>query len=555
MLKENMRFNPAFIKFGVTLDEANDLHTSIENANPTRTWLNLCPGEVYNQYIILDERFAPSFFQGGIDRVYLHQVGKGIVNTNVGFGFRLYQDKQVVLISFKILEDYKEACLSLVFTFKSGGISAYAPLYSNLFTCAESNREKTSIVTYRHQENHYEIPYHSTGRQAAPIWNQIRLPLYFLKKKTEQDSKENLYSTNTPVNIQISRVQRKNLKKWQVIANDWINERLGMVSDTDFVYINTQREIIRPYEFEEVTNGSDFSMSFLETQPVFGDNFIDEYGLVNHRPVITGVTFDDPCCDPDGTPLIEPKIESQIVQTDTCEFTGIHKLLTIQGQPNSTVKYRLSANALQGTAKTVKVYNQDVNNVHVFDSVDDIFVNFFYLDNNGEAQLRIKCCLEDCTPGQPIEIDADFTLYKMDGVTLSNETANIQASKTCVLPPSANWIIISSVGTNQKIVKITGTPNTTVQLQALILNALPPVFNRIQMNTGILDEINVAENDNWMLNIPIGPTGESVQYEIKVTTGHQYSVGTATIYASFRIYDYSGNPSNNVVGIHHIYNG
>lgn len=544
-------FNPSFIKLATTAETANNFGASIDNANPDRTWLHLCPGEVYNQYVLFNQSLAQKIFAESISRVSLQVVGKGVVDANIGYGYRYYPEYNAVLFSFKINEDYKESCLRLQIAVGAPGGGRSFLLFSNLFTCTEYNRETSSLVTYRHLENHYGIPYNIPGRQAQAIWNQIRLPFYYLKNKTEQDSKENIYSVNTPTNIQIGRVNRKNLKIWQVIANDWMNERIGIISDTDRVYINGQREATRPYEYEEVTNGSDFSLSTLESQQVYGDTYMDEFGLVNHRPVIRDIKMDEPCCDPSGK-LTEPTITTETTEVSDCEFDGIQKLITITGEPNATIKYRLSATSILGTSKEVRVYNGDINNTHIFNSAEDVFIGFAFLNNSGTTQIRIKCCLEDCTPGHPIEIDANFELYKMNGTELTGSICNIQKSKTCVLPPSAQWVIISESGTREKKVKIIGNPNTTIQVRAEVLSANPGgLYTRLQM-APILDVSEVNTGDFWDLNIALNSSGESSEYDIRATAGNIFTIGERTLYASFRIYDYDGNPSPNVVGVYHI---
>lgn len=557
-----MRFNPSFIQLKSTIDEANNFNSSIENANPHRTWLLFCPNEVYNQYILLDDGLKTTLQTSNLTRVSLCDVYGNVIDNNVGFGYKKIIENHCLFLSFKILNDYDSRCLCLRLEFKSGESGRSLPYYSNLFTCTELNREKSSIVTYKHQEDHYEIPYNKiaifsdiSGEFQMQYSNQIRLPLYFLNWKTEQDSTENTYSTNTPTNINVSRVKRRDIKVWKVIANDWINQRLSIVSDTDYVYINGQREITRPFEFEEVSGGSDFSISQLESQPKYGDEYIDEYGLVNHRPVITNIVFDSPCCTPSEDPLIEPEITGESTGTDTCEFEGIHKIITITGEPESTIKYRLTASFIEGTSKEVRVYNSDMSNTHIFDDVSDSFVGFFFTDSDGNATLNIKCCLEECSPGQPISINADLELYLMDGVTLSGETVNIEKSKSCPLPESAEWEIVSETGTNLKKVKIVGLPNVTVKVVAeitLVNNSLG-LPNSISMTPALLNEQGVVTGNTWVLEVPLDSSGESIEYDIEVDAG-SFAFGVRVIYAIFRIYNYNDTPSANVVGISDINN-
>lgn len=557
-----MRFNPSFIQLFSTIEKANDFHTSADNANPSRSWLMFCPDEVYNQYILLDDALAATLEFREILKAELVDLEGNVVNNNLGFGYKKIIDKNVLLLSFKILQDYKDRCLCIRLTFNQSFSTStegatYSRLYSNLFTCSEYNRERTSIVTYWHLENHYEIPYKivelSTLENSTPIRNQIRLPLYFLRWKTEQDSSENTYATNTPTNINVSRIKRREIKVWQVKGSDWINQRLAIVSDSDYVYIDSQREITRPFVYEEVDNGGGFSLSLLESQPKYGDSFIDLYGLVNHRPVILSIHFPNgSCCDPDGEPLIEPEITAESTQTDDCPFDGIHKQITITGQPNSTLKYRLTASVLQGTAKQIKVFGTDVDNTHNFTNVNQVFIGYVYIDETGELELNIRCCLEDCTPGNPISIEAKLELYQTDGVTLSGEICEIEAVKACPLPEVPVWEIVTATGTNNKTVKIIGTPNALVSVRAEILSADPPSTNRIEMNPGILNQTNVSAGSFWDVQILINPSGESDIYEIEVFTGSIFTIGTRTIYANFRLFDYDGNLTNNVVGLSHI---
>lgn len=573
-----MRFNPSFLQLFDTIDKANsfEFYDSPENANPERSWLLFCPKEVYNQYILLDEIFLSTIEFKEIIRAELVDTDGNIVNNNLGFGYKKYIESNVLLLSFKIMQDYGDKCLIIKLTFNSGfstqaGESTYNTLYSNIFSCSEHNREKTSIVTYKHTENVYEIPYRNNIQitpqnranvnqldsvQQFTIYNQIRLPLYFLRWKTEQDSSENTYATNTPVNINVSRVVRRDIKVWQVIASDWINQRIDIVSDSDYVYINGKREITRPFEFEETSNGSDFSISKLESQPKYGDEYIDKYGLVNHRPVILAINYPNgTCCVPDGSPIVEPEIINESIEENTCEFQGIHKIITVQGQPNSTVKYRIRASEIQGTTKQIRVYNSDVNNVHNISNTNQSIIGYFYLDGSGVTELNIKCCLEACTPGTIKSINANLELYKSDQSTLSGEICNIQASKNCPQALAPEWVILSENGTNIKDVKISGEPNTTVSFLVQILSeeSNPRSFPRNTFDIeGYLDVENTEEGDFWEFTANLNSSGESQNFEIVIEAGAPVYNGTnleSYIYANLTLRDYDGNLSNEVIGV------
>lgn len=564
-----MRFNPSFFQLKTSIDEANNFGTSIDNANPSRSWLKFVPKEVYNQYILLDEEFREILEFQEITRAELVDLDGNVINNNLGFGYKKYLEQNVLLFSFKIMQDYKNQCLCIRLVLSAGLTieSRSQPLFSNLFTCSEYNRERTALVTYWHLENHYGIPYHpvmSVANKSAnvdlvqaqvAIRNQIRLPLYFHNWKTEQDSTESTYETNTPTNINVSRVTRREIKVWNVIGSDWINKRLAIVSDSDFVYINGQREITRPYEYEEVSNGSDFSISNLESQPIYGDEFIDLYGLVNHKPVITAINFPNGnCCNPDGTPIIEPEIINEVTLADTCQFQGIRKRITVQGQPNSTIKYRLSCSELQGTAKQIFVTGNQTNNSHTFVNTAQNFVGYFYIGSSGQAQIIIRCCLEICTPGNPISINANLQLYKMDGLTLSEDVCNINASKTCPLPIAPQWVINSQSGTNIKNVRITGQPNSTANFVVRILSEVSSsrYFPKNNINIqGFLNEDDVEADDTWEFSIPINGAGTSASFNAQVEAGSWLGLSPqeSNIYASLTLRDVNGGLSNQVIGI------
>lgn len=578
-----MRFNPSFIQLFSSLEEANDFSVSPDNANPFRTWLRFCPKEVYNQYIALDYGYSNILEFREIIKAELVDIEGAVINPNLGFGYRKYLEQNVLLISFKILQDYGDQCLAIKLTFNGGfsnetGFSQTANniIYSNIFTCSEYNRERTSLVTYKHLENHYEIPYNASlvlqqqktstnalaelaKQEQQRLYNQIRLPLYFHNWKTEQDSSEATYATNTPVNINVSRVKRRSIKKWRVVANDWINERLAIVSDSDYVYINTQREITRPYEYEEVDNGGDFSLSFLESQPKYGDNYVDNNGYVNHKPEIINITFPNgPCCNPSEDPLIEPEIINEQTLASGCAFQGVLKRITVQGQPGAIIKYRLTAQVIQGTAKQVRVYNANFDNNHTFSNTSQVFVGYFGLDNTGQAIVNLKCCLEECTPGVPVRIDSTFELYQMDGTTLSGEICEVDASKTCPLPAAPVWQILSQTGTQFKNVRISGEPNTQVGFQVRVLSELssshyfPKNMLRVE---GYLNQDDVSEDDTWNFTANLNSSGLSQDFDIECNAGNYMGLGTleSYIYVSFTLRNYDGTLSTQVVGIHDIH--
>lgn len=551
-----MKFNPSFLQLFDSIEDANYFHTSADNANPSRSWLKLAPKEVYNQYIVLQDDYSSFFEFREIVKAQLVDLEGVVILDNLGFGYKKYIDQNVLLLSFKILQDYKDQCLCIRLTLAQGGNpdGRSNVIFSNFFTCSEYNRSRTSLVTYWHLENHYGIPYHTDSKNAG-IKNQIRLPLYFLRWKTEQDSSESTYATNTPVNINVSRVKRREIKNWRVVANDWINQRLAIVSDSDFVYINTQREITRPYQYEEVDNGGDFSLSILESQPKYGDNYVDTYGLVNHKPTIISITYPNgACCNPDGTPLIEPEITNEITVTDTCQFQGTHKKITVVGQPNSTIKYRMSASVIQGTAKQVQIWNDDTNNVHNFNSTSQNFIGYFFLGDTGEVDLNIRCCLEDCTPGVNIAFTGKLELYKMDGSTLSGETCTISAQKVCPLPIAPKWQINTQTGTDFKNVSVTGQENSVANFVVRILSQVssthywPP--NHITLE-GFLDEEGVQEDDTWEFSIAIGGSGVSSDFDISVDAGSYLGLTPpeASIYVSLTLRDINGGLSNEIIGI------
>lgn len=565
-----MRFNPSFIQLKRTIEEANDFNSSIDNANPHRSWLMLCPNEVYNQYILLDEDLAPLLEQSNLLKVELWSAQKGLLNNNIGFGYRKLQNN-CLFFSFKILGDYDTDCLYMKLKFNGlllygrNEAELYTYLYTNLFTCSELNKDYSSIVTYKHRENHYEIPYreipvfvNQDGTESKHFSNQIRLPIYYLKKKTEQDSTENTYAANTPTNINVGRVNRRQIKIWQTIASDYINERLAIVSDTDFVYINGQREVTRPYEFEEVSNGSDFSLSNLESQPVFGDNYIDEYGLVNHIPVIISVDFPDGnCCDPNGT-MKEPEIISESTQSDTCEFQGVHKKFNVSGHPNTTVKYRLTMASMSGASKLIEIYNGDTYNSHMFNNTSNVFVGFFFLNNFGNAEMNIKCCLEDCVPGAEIGVNATLELYNYDGFTLNGETCNISKSKICGMPETPKWQINSETGTDFKNVSVTGAANSIANFEVKILSQIssthywPP--NNITLE-GFLNKDGVVTGETWEFSIPIGSSGVSNDFDISVDAGSYLGLmpPEANIFVSLTLRDVNGDLSTETIGISDIH--
>lgn len=565
-----MRFNPAFIQLAGSIEEANDFRTSVDNANPFRSWLKLCPNEVYNQYIILKDDLKPILEFRNIVGLELWTLDGRMLTNNVGFGFKKYIDQNVLLLSFKLVEDYGNECLYLKIklnpSFQIDLDASVDSLVSNIFSCSEDNRERTSIFTYKHGSEHYDIPYNTSGlstqqstmRSAAPqlnLFNQIRLPVFFKNWKTEQDSSEMHYDVDTPSNINISRVKRRFIKNWETWASDFINNRLAIISDSDKVYINGQREITRPYKYEETDGGSDFSISYLETQPLLGDKYMDINGLVNHKPVILNISYPNgSCCDPSDDPIIEPTIISQTTLSDTCQFQGIRKQITINGQPGAIIKFRLTASQLQGLTKQIQITGSNLNATFNFNSTSQAFVGFFSLNSSGEAVLTLKCCFEDCTPGNPISLNANFELYKMDGTTLSGQIANLTGSKACPLPATPKWRINSQNGTDVKNVSITGTPSTNATFVVRVLSAVTGghyfPFNSV-ITGSLLNASDVRTDDQWEFTVPIASNGESAAFNISAEAGSYMGLmpPEASIYISLTLKNYNGTLSNEVVGI------
>lgn len=567
-----MKFNPSFLQLFQSIEDANNFHASIDNANPSRSWLKFVPNEVYNQYIILQDEFKTLLELNEIVKAELVDLNGNVVNSNLGHGYKKYEENNL-LFSFKILEDYKDQCLCIKLTFTRDPNSPIQSrgqfLYSNLFTCCEVNRERTALVSYWHTENHYGIQYaepsdssHNRAQNNQDvnllprIRNQIRLPLYFLKWKTEQDSSESTYSSITPTNINVSRVKRREIKNWRVIANDWVNQRLAIVSDSDFVYIDSQREITRPYEYEEVDNGGDFSISILESQPKYGDNFIDNFGLVNHKPVILSINFPNgTCCNPDGTPIAEPEIVSESILTDACQFQGISKRAVVEGQPDGAVKYRLTVNSMQGTSKLIRVNTPNGNAQYIFNSTAQTFVGYFLINPSGTVNVDVRCCFEECTPGTPISIDATLELYENDGVTLSGETCNISASKACPLPIAPVWELISSDGSAIKTARIKGEPNGTAKVNALVTLCDPfglpiPPPNQIILSP-YFNRQAVILNDSFDADIPLNSSGYSEELRLEVFSGFTMPGVTVEIVGLYTIYNNNGGLSNQSLAVFH----
>lgn len=261
-----MNLKVSFIEFYHSREEADNFDYSWATWNAGRNFLHLMPNEIYTQFskiytnqplTINDYKLIGS--NGEIPFAF------GYVTKNKGY----YQE---INFSFRISDDRDSECLRIEIDTNVG------TLYSNQFICSELSREATTLVSYRHDENHYGIPY----RDWESVYSQIRLPLYYHSVITEEDSEEYTIGINTPANIRQSRVERSFFDKYIVWAGSNINRKLAIVSDTDRVYFkNTRtpylienqenkersvRHYPRPYVYEAIGEVEELNESEMEVQ-------------------------------------------------------------------------------------------------------------------------------------------------------------------------------------------------------------------------------------------------------------------------------------------------
>ncbi|WP_312922510.1 hypothetical protein [Empedobacter brevis] len=270
--------SPSFIQFRKTIDEVFNIDQSHLNYENTQTFLKLVPNEIYTQRTIIPNNIFDDFLESTIDKIELINLSEEVLEE-IDFGYFINRYRNF-MFSFYINGDYNE-CLSLKVTYSNDLGSKH--FYSTFFTCSESNIDKTCLLTYKHLENHYYTDYLID----SDVYSQIRVPMYYKKKRTEQDSKEYKVNLNTPNNIRSSRVTRTFVEVYEIIANDFINMRFAIVTDTDDIYKDGFRFFTRPFEPEESEIGGQLVISELEGQTNSFMPFTGEVSVIGKRPGFT----------------------------------------------------------------------------------------------------------------------------------------------------------------------------------------------------------------------------------------------------------------------------
>lgn len=509
--------NSAFLQFSSVLMQdgfnADDFGYSIEAENSNELILKLVPGEVYNQFIFSNNIDVTQTTLRSVELCYYNGANTG---EQIEYGAINFPSSGMLYLSFRIRKEFDE-CLRLKLNFDNitgRGQSEPFSVYSNLFSLNKRNIDGTTLVTYRHTEILYGIPYTETE---TILWQQIRLPVWYARNKTEQDSEETVYDTGTPTNINVSRVQRRFLKVWRVIAPDWMNKRIGIVSDHDYIYFDGIRQISRPFVFDEISGGSTFSISEWETQPIDKDRFKDNDGIVSYPIVIRSITAG--CCDESGTPT-DPRIVSVTQVANGCENDGWRYDIVLYGQPNTTAKFRLTAQAVEGQTKIAIRHGAGNSNTYSFVQDSDFVDDYYFFDDLGGATITIESCFEECNPGYDNGLVLDIDLFDFDMLNLIPERAQFGHYSFCPAGTyKADFDITSNLGDNQKAIKIiNGEPNGVceVVVQVLKLRGQPKSSAMVDFGSW-LSETGFNELDSWTVQVPLDGSGESVGFVFQVT--------------------------------------
>lgn len=545
-----MKYNPSFlnVKSGVSLQGAfeADWIESKETLGANVMQLPLIPNEVYNQFIIV----APEQAGASINSVTLCDESGISINDYFEYGFISYPDFDAIYFSFKLLKEY-DGCLRFRFNFNTSA-SNYRSAYSSKFTCENGNKDFTSLITYRNSQNIYNIPYSETADPA--LWQQIRLPIWYAHKKTESDSEESIYNTDEYSNINVSRVERRFLNVWRVLASENINERLAIVSDCSQVYINGKREVCRPFVFEELQNGGAVVSSMLETQTIFGDEFIDKTGYlgipIRINEVIGG------CCDESGGGA-DPVIDSDNEVASGCEGNGFGWEVEILGEPNSIGKSRVTATDIQGQTKNLFVTGGVEAHNFSFTNFEGGQYEFFYeLDDNGYCMLTFRSCFEDCAGSELISASFKLELYDLEMNEISSENVTFGSQVNCVpVGYVPEMIIRNDIGINTKIIDIqNGVPNGVANIRINILGAegLPLPNNNVTFGT-LLDVNGVEFGDSWIVQVPLDNNGEATGIVFSCSKAGQYDGTTApSIHVSARALDSNLQNTYNIIAIYDV---
>lgn len=541
-----MKFNPAFlnIKTGVSLDGkfSADWEMSKEFEMSNVVQLPLVPNEVYSQFIVLKNEQVSS----SINLVQLCTESGRIIDDYFEYGFIAYPEFDCIYFSFKLLKEYT-GCLRFKFHFNLGN-SALKEAYSSKFTCNNGNKDFTNLVTYRNVENIYSIPYEENSDPV--LWQQIRLPIWYKNSKTEQDSEESVYDTNEFTNINISRVERRFLKVWRVVASDFINERLSIITDSSHVYIAGQREICRPFVYEELTAGA-VSSSLLETQTVFGDEFIDKTGYLGAPIRINEVLGG--CCNEDGKGR-DPFIDSDTEVASGCDGNGLGWEIEVVGEPYSIAKARITATNIQGQTKNLLVISgNNIQNFSFTNAEGGEYDYYFELDGNGYAMIQFKSCFEDCLGSNLIDASFKFELYDLMMNEITNQIVNFGKQVQCTpVGYVPELIVTNDLLESLKELKITGgEPNGVAHLRITVWSAtgVPEPPNNVFFG-GYLNENNVEELDEWFIDVPLDSNGEATGLMFGCTKAGQWEGTTPPkIQCSVRAFDYNMQPTYSIIAI------
>ena len=477
----------------------DDFNTSVESENAKDFILALCPNEVYNQFIILPEQHK-NLLNFSINAITLVDSSGNFV-ANIPNGFKMFPQYDCLYLSFKIPTDYADKCLRLRIQFDT--LQPNNTLFTNPFSVSAQNKERTVLVTYKHLDDYFGQPY---SKEKNTLWSQIRLPFWYVRPKTEQDSFENLIDTKTQSNIQISRVQRRFLDVYRVTAPNWMNVRISALSDVDFIYFDSFRQSVRPFVFEKNLGGSELSISELESQEIDADRFLDDTGLTHFVIVINSI--DSGCCDEAGTP-IEPVISYNDIIANQCSGDGFRNRITINGQPNSVGKLQLRVTAIQGQAKNLLRVGGGFTETYGFNSVGQILNIYYFLNQAGISIIEFESCFEDCTPYAVKELQIDLELFRHDMTMLNGQVTSFGNSAICPAPIPAQWLIVNDNNTNDKDVQVIGaTPNDIVKVLIECINMSGVGYGQINFGAYYVD-ISVIQGTSSIVTMPTDNNGDS----------------------------------------------
>lgn len=530
--------NPAFLNFQRNRPTADDFHPSIESENSSEMILKLLPQENYKQFIIFDSS-VKNYLQSSINKISLVDDFDNEVE-HLAHGYKVYNDYDCLYLTFKISGFYETRCLRIRIEFDIQ--NPQNKLYSNRFTCDYSNRDGSTYVVYRHQSDFYGQPF---SDDKIKYYNQIRLPIWYLKPRTEQDSTESLTDTQTQSNIQISRVQRRLFDVYRVTAPNWMNVRIAILSDMDEIYFNNLRQSVRPFVFDDSFGGSELAISELESQELDAPPYEDDGSMIHDVIIINSI--DEDCCTPSGVP-IEPSITDNDIIANQCSGDGFRHRITIHGQPNSVGKLQLRVTAIQGQAKNLLRVGGGFTETYGFNAVGQILNVYYFLNQSGISIIELESCFEDCTPYAVRELQMELELFNHSMTTLNGQITFFGDSVTCVAPVPAQWVITNDYGTEYKEVQIiNGTPNSFVKVLIECINLIGTPGGTIFFGSFFSSAANILQGFQTVVDVPTDGSGDSIVFNYAIMKPAYPVNGQSMIVVKSTILNSDGSLSNEFI--------